>query len=130
MRRAAILCWDPIKLSNLIWISTFSSSEIFISISSISFGFCFFSIDFDDPSSRRAQTLAKSAVLAALEEEERAQSAQKPGEFRILEFDNLHESSLVEKKSCFFFCALTFRDDGKGFVDSTGRLMFDGNFWL
>lgn len=37
-------------------------------------------IDFDDPSTTRTGNLAKSAVLAALEEEERERSAQKPGE--------------------------------------------------
>lgn len=37
-------------------------------------------IDFDDPSTTRTGNLAKSAVLAALEEEERERSGQKPGE--------------------------------------------------
>lgn len=41
-------------------------------------------IDFEDPSTTRTGNLAKSAVLAALEEEERERSAQKPGEFTKL----------------------------------------------
>lgn len=39
-------------------------------------------IDFDDPSTTRAGNLAKSAVLAALEEEERGRGNQNPGEFK------------------------------------------------
>lgn len=37
-------------------------------------------IDFDNPATTRTGNLAKSAVLAALEEEERERSARKPGE--------------------------------------------------
>jgi len=40
-------------------------------------------IDFDDPSTTRAGNLAKSAVLAALEEEERERSGIKPGLKRV-----------------------------------------------
>lgn len=40
-----------------------------------------FRINFDDPTMTRAAALAKSAVLAALEEEEREKAGQKPGEW-------------------------------------------------
>jgi hypothetical protein len=53
-------------------------------------------INFDDPSTVRSGALAKSAVLAALEEEEREKAGQKPGE--LMGSKSSSKVLLVERK--------------------------------
>lgn len=55
-------------------------------------------IDFDDPSTTRTGNLAKSAVLAALEEEERERQGRKSGENYILNLNSC----------CVLFCQKLF----------------------
>lgn len=69
----------------------------------------FHRIDFDNPATTRAGALAKSAVLAALEEEEREKAGQKPGEWTHWYTKTFSLTLSAEKKSiCKWTLAWSF----------------------